>query len=136
MTQHIKEIINQSELIRNRWIKLAEALESGQYKQEKGNLSTQPNCFCIEGIMCDLSEMGTWIEDTINGCRAYQITFEGGGKIALGFGMPSMVQRYYGMKTSHFHYDENGMISLILLNDRVGYTFKQFAELIRQNIEE
>lgn len=41
---------------------LIDALKSGKYKWTEGRLR-QDDCFCVLGVLCDISGLGTWSDD-------------------------------------------------------------------------
>lgn len=44
--------------------KIVEALRSGNYTQGIGQLRTNQNCFCVWGVICDVSGKGKWETDS------------------------------------------------------------------------
>lgn len=113
------------------WIK---ALRSGDYKQTQGQLYTG-KAYCCLGVACDLylKEKGLkWTKETK---RTYGIptedselqTTELSEDIAAWFGL--------GIHNNPEVLDKDGArVSLISLNDDRGYSFKQIAKVIEQQI--
>lgn len=133
--RHLKEMINQSPEVKTRWIKIAEALESGQYIQENPQLSSKPQCFCIEGLMRELSGMDSGVLDSVRRIRAYLVVDKNGNVPLMGFGMPNNIREYSDMNTEFFLLGDERM-TLIFLNDRGNSPFESFAAIIRESLEQ
>lgn len=109
----------------NRMIEWAEALESGKYKQTKGQLRVQDRLCCL-GVACDLYDPEHWKTDYY-GNISYLADF---------YGLPSKVVNYYGDNYLRILVDkEDGYKhGFAFCNDTLGLTFKQIAWLIRESV--
>lgn len=97
-------------------IALAEALESGKYKQGRGVLR-EGDCFCCIGVACDLLDSAGWNED---GCYL--------GKIAYA---PRNVFEAYGWNNANPAIPFDGFSqSAADLNDE-GRSFPEIAQGFR-----
>lgn len=105
--------------IAKQWV---DALRSGQYKQCTGQLRTR-DTFCCLGVLCNLHaqahpEIAAQQRDK-------------GQYMGVSNQIPSEVRRWSGM---HTHSGSRGAFSasLIRLNDKLGYSFAQIADVIDQ----
>lgn len=98
-------------------------LNSGKYRQITGRLAGDGNCYCIMGVMCKIYRDKTgrghfiynnFLPKNVNKDGDYTFVFN------------SVIKNYYGLPT------EFSGIKWYRLNDRYGYTFKDFAQIIRQ----
>lgn len=108
--------------IADMWVK---ALESGEYKQGKGQLRDIENNFCCLGVLCNLHAQ------THPKTAAKQINI-GEYCEMTGF-LPENVIRWSGMSSDEGSYGDM-KLSLFWLNDN-GYSFQEIAQIIRENWE-
>ncbi len=99
------------------------ALESGQYKQVKGCLSSDHG-YCCLGVACEILEIPKTRGD-------YHTYFTYDGDTAV---LPDSAKQLLAMRT------DNGAIngdafSLVALND-IGKTFSEIAQVIRDSADE
>ena len=114
--------------IKERWV---EALRSGKYEQGTGTLTTGSGRYCCLGVLCDLAvadgaiEPPTLVEAGDDGDRlAYRNETEH---------LPRAVQLWAGLDqdSPEVHDpDEDYWKELVGLNDDVGLTFHEIADLI------
>ena len=105
---------------------LLQALESGEYEQDKGQLRS-PIGFCCLGVACDKSELGEWDEDYVFCVSAEREK----ARLALS----TSVIEYYGFHSEAgcdvFSVDDNE--HLVHMNDELNKTFPEIAQVIREN---
>ena len=125
--------------LRERWI---EALRSGEYERTISMLRHESNKFCCLGVLCDISNLGTWepAEDkeyyryTIDTARSaatllYMIVDSIG---ATGATVPFDIEKISNETVRKEIYSIPGVVdscSLTTLNDS-GFTFEQIADLL------
>jgi hypothetical protein len=124
--------------MKQRWIKLAEAMESGKYVQNQGKLKSYygSKCFCAGGLMCELSGQGEWENDEF---LVPGLGEETDKKCSYTYAIPTLVMDYYGIPDSQQFYldsDPNILYSIPCLNDDLLLSFKQIAAIIRNYIED
>ncbi len=126
---------------------LADALESGDYKQNQGGLcrydnrnDERPSCFCFAGVACDIYQ-----QQTGKGEWHYSYEYDYMGSIiknrlcfalddfVTSVEMPRAVHEFFGFSTASANYSHGpaGHSSLICDNDD-GQTFKEIAATMRQ----
>ena len=112
------------------WIK---ALESGKYKQTRGNLRDADGSMCCLGVLCHISKQSAWTRlDFGDNRRAY-----GRGEDRDGLLLPESVQKWAGLKYPNPQFPcENGKVFASVLNDDRNFTFKQIAALVRKHWRE
>lgn len=124
MTEVTKE---QAEVYYYRLLGLADALESGDYKQGQNSLHHGDE-FCCLGVACDLAKIGEWKEYPDNPGLYYYITEHG----RSGMLLPDDVKKYYGFPENAGLYPTGGAsVHLAELNDG-GVLFPVIAGHIRQ----
>ncbi len=101
--------------VKNRWI---EALRSGEYKQGMAKLRTIDDRFCCLGVLCDISNISTWINNGIFHSYAY-------GGLAFEI-LPIIVGEWADL-------DEGSQQILMRLNDS-GKSFIEIADYIEKNL--
>jgi len=107
--------------IKKRWL---EALNSGDYKQGRGNLRTDDN-FCCLGVLCDLYDKKGW--KILNDSEGDYYAYLSGSATAT---LPLKVMEWAGLKQDNPHIPD-GKPNLATLNDS-GKTFKQIARIIKK----
>lgn len=123
---------------------LVEALESGKYKQTNGVLCERDGkkySYCCLGVACRVYEKETgkriakFDKDSLN------MVFGKDKQVGV---LPEEVQEYFDFKTDcgsfdipikekDNHGDESKSITLIGLNDGLGWNFEQIAKFIKSN---
>jgi hypothetical protein len=103
------------------WLK---ALRSNKYKQAKGVLKNTGNEYCCLGVLCDISNLGSFTDAGDYDC---------GGTDKHRRILPEAVRRWVNLKDKTGSY---GVTSLTDQNDFNNKTFKQIANLIEKNSEE
>jgi hypothetical protein len=99
-----------------------EALESGRYKQGKGQLRTDLNEFCCLGVLCDVAvehfELGKWNDSNqeVYKLNGKESCFDLHPTLAVMAGLDYEKQSFY----TH-------------ANDSLDMNFKQIAGVIRQD---
>lgn len=139
MLRHLREIINQSPEIKDRWRKLITEARSGRYEQIYYRLSTEEGCFCFEGLMAEVSGLGQW-EKGIYGNqqvqgREYVILPNESKSHCLSLS----VWNYYGSEDDNrFKIDDQSqtlITDFVQMNDGKKLTFSQIADIIERHIE-
>lgn len=71
--------------------KVVAALRSGEYKQAIGYLHPEEGCFCVWGVICDVSEIARWTPN-----------IDGGGYRMFGHSAvpPDSVEKWAGIEWS------------------------------------
>lgn len=99
-----------------------EALRSGDYPQGRGHLRG-PDGYCCLGVLCDISGIGTWIDDETTLAMRYQVGYD---ILTAGVGIPpTKVVRWAGILS--------GVQTLAELNDS-GMSFALIADWIDANL--
>lgn len=111
----------------NRAMMLADALESGEYKQGERALRNGPDMFCCLGVACDLYAKEHPEKQSWSFFNAFM------GETAV---LPKTVKDWFGFKTVTGGLTNlvEGYPSLLELNDG-GKDFKYIAKVIRNNWE-
>jgi hypothetical protein len=99
-----------------KWI---EALRSGKYEQGKNRLRKEDK-FCCLGVLCDISEQGTW-KHKIK--KRYVVEKEG-----ASFTLSSKILDWAGLNFYNGQFDPS-IPALSELNDN-GKTFEEIADII------
>ena len=111
-----------------RRLELIEALESGKYKQMVTRLRTA-DCFCIMGVACEVSRLGSWAKDeegyerlpgTEEKLYYFQINDSSYSCI-----VPDEIRDYYD-------FSDEEVTSLVEDNDKNSCDFSQLAKRIRE----
>ena len=103
------------------------ALRSGAYRQTQGELNDEKG-FCCLGVACDLYEKET-------GEKLRRADFDG-TKSCFYFGTDldshEQVRAWLGLQEGNGGFNEviDGTCSLVGLNDNLGFTFEQLADVI------
>jgi hypothetical protein len=92
-----------------RQLELITALRSGRYQQTKGALR-RGDCFCVEGVACDVSGVGKW-DDSF-----YVVA----GERCCSAMLPQ-AENYFEFRIT---------LSLLDLNDKEGLSFAEIADRI------
>jgi len=103
----------------HRRMKLADALESGDYKQGKHRLKGYGR-HCVAGVACDVSGIGNWQAGQMGYNEHYNI-----GGILDSFAMSDLVRIWYG-------FEKTFVDTLMRKNDREDVSFDKLAKLIRE----
>ena len=108
-------------------MKWARALESGRYKQNQGALRTKnfegKPSYCCLGVLCNITKTTKW--EHKNGCNG-QLYGEAGV-------LPQEIMKKTGISTANpIVRTDEGDTSLVNLNDKLNYSFKQIAKIIRK----
>lgn len=99
---------------RRRWV---EALESGEYRQNRGYLASGNGSFCCLGVACEVSGMAEW---------------EGIDYLDHTIDLPDAVVEFYGLAHSTgLTVNDAETDTLATLNDQ-GWTFAAIAALLRE----
>ena len=110
-------------------MKWAKALESGRYKQGKRALRTRTDngklSYCCLGVLCNITKTTKWKHNNDSPHGSLY------GEAGI---LPTEIAKKVGMNTaSPVLMSETGVVStLVTLNDKMGYTFKQIAKLVRE----
>lgn len=127
---------------RARWV---EALRSGEYKQVKGalrgvNRDGDPVGYCCLGVACELASKEGVVERRENAYGSPGDLFYGDSESTA---LPHPVRRWLGIGIDgdlkeEVRYEsapgiEDHTQTLIGLNDSVGYTFEQIADVIEND---
>lgn len=119
--------------VKAQWI---EALRSGKYEQGIGRLKDYDGKYCCLGVLCDLSGLGTWMENSFSD-PAFYIT----GKFSSeSYTLPDEVVEWAGLDS---HDPEVAGLTLSKHNDgdgthgdeegeRGNKSFSQIADLIEE----
>lgn len=121
---------------------LVSALRSGKYKQGRHYLRVvheeeeREERMCILGVACDVSGLGHWGDEEIDGagtkCFAY-VTHDGGASYSA---LPAAVAEWYGFPAeSPLVLWRGEWRELMRLNDD-GMTFPQLADALERNLKE
>ena len=110
-------------------MKWAKALESGRYKQGRFALRTRTDdgklSYCCLGVLCNITKTTKWKHnnDSPNGLL-----------YGLAGVLPEEIIKKAGMSHSNPNVasETGSILSLVTLNDRMGYTFKQIAKIVRE----
>lgn len=105
----------------------ADALESGKYKQGRGQLRGNNDDYCCLGVLCDLSGLGVWETPEYTGQYMRFAHSETSRETAF---LTDEVQNWAEMKD--FAGSLPDSISLASENDQ-GRTFTEIAAIIRDN---
>jgi hypothetical protein len=108
--------------LKEKWIA---ALRSGRYKQVTGRLRRE-NGHCCLGVLCDILNPDGW-EEINNG---YSFQYQG---ICSSAELPDNIPPLLGLESINTNIYLKD-ISLIALNDHKGYSFKQIADYIEENL--
>lgn len=115
-------------MIKEKAILLAEALESGKYKQCSGQLRFGDG-FCCLGVACDISGQGEW-----DG-RIYRTQTEWCATV-----LPREVKEFFGFASYYGRSTQREIgiepIELVDLNDSKKLSFKEIAKVIRERWED
>jgi len=118
------------------------ALRSGKYEQVKGGLK-KDNCFCCLGVLTDIwaKENNTeWVKKNVNSIgKIFQETYSyitiPGSSLVVDDILPDPVAEWAGLGISDPEITYDNTVSYIThLNDEVGLTFKQIADLIEEQL--
>ncbi len=109
--------------------KVVEALRSGKYKQRRGYMN-RDNCFCVWGVICDVSGLHTWqLRSSTDGVAG---VMEYGGH---SFGAPEDVAELVGFKPETEALEIDGVESTLMgHNDEEDATFEQLATAIEEQL--
>ena len=106
---------------------LVRALMDGKYRQSHTALRRNDK-FCVLGVACDLSMLGTWQGDEDS--MAYVV-----GNEWSSIELADSVAEYYGFASTNPEVHYNGRLrTLMSLNDGQEMPFNKLAELIDHNI--
>jgi hypothetical protein len=105
-----------------------EALRSGNYKQGKRRLRLNDK-FCCLGVLCDISGLGEW-KDRRGG---FGLEKEPAYYLQSYSTLPDEVMEWAGMENQCGLIE--GFASLGTLNDLVGYSFEDIANIIEESWE-
>ena len=106
--------------------KVVAALRSGKFKQGKMRLKNCSDEFCVLGVICEVSGLGTW--RSIDGSREYLLP-NGAVEAAV---LPPDVKEWAGMVSCVGGYP-NG--SLMYDNDTKEKSFEELADFIEKNYQ-
>lgn len=116
-------------MIKEKAILLAEALESGKYKQCSGALRIN-DAFCCLGVACDISGLGKWDSTGVYLTKTDRCETVLPREVKEFFGFAShsgrSTQREIGIEP----------IELVDLNDSKKLSFKEIAKVIRERWED
>lgn len=112
--------------VADRWVK---ALLSGRYKQIQGTLQT-PEGNCCLGVLCRILKTPKYIAGEGTKKRVAYGTKDDHNSGVL----PAQVMKKAGMRTDEGDY--KGEFSLVDLNDKANYSFKQIAAVIKKRYKE
>lgn len=101
------------------------ALRSGKYQQGSGVLRSEKNEFCCLGILCDISEKGSWTSEPINIEKGYGYTF---GEAEFTIYPPNAIQRIFQKC-----YVQRTI--LVSMNDNRRLPFDAIADYIAENLK-
>ena len=108
--------------LKQQWI---EALRSGRYKQGIRALRDINEAYCPLGVLCDILDMTQWehsIWECGNGQKCHIFSWRG-----------SSVRLSY--KARHdIGLPDSAQLTIMSLNDRLGWTFAQIADWIEKNV--
>lgn len=111
--------------IKKRWV---EALRSGKYRQGKTRLRTVGDCWCANGVLCDIA-----VEDGVAcwelNSDSYAIVSSGSAFTPVAT-VPVQVQRWAGVDTS---FTKIAGTTIADLNDN-GTPFSEIADLIEAHL--
>ena len=104
--------------------KIVDALRSGNYKQGKTYLRTSDDCFCVWGVISDVSGASAWAWDKDKDAH-----------YDFGYCVPAKsVQDWVGMDWSDAAVTIDGIaVTLSVHNDR-GASFEKIADAIEQQL--
>jgi hypothetical protein len=109
--------------------RLVKALRSGEYKQARGMLRKDDDCFCCLGVICHLTDPTNW-EQPSEGHKAYCYLFNGRQFVGA---LPYSLAILHNMTTfgelPFIDRDTRTPVTLASLNDD-GMPFSQIADLI------
>lgn len=113
----------------------AQALESGEYDQGRGQLviideSGQPSRYCCLGVLCDLANKAG-VESGPDDNKEYGWNFG-----ANGATLPEVVIRWAGMNSTGGEYGVRPSHGLLLNDNDSGRPFTEIAAIIREHAEE
>lgn len=107
-----------------------DALKSGKYQQGTGTLRAQhDDKYCCLGVLCEISELGTWDREGWEWVWAYKVGEEDENAAVL----PAAVQEWAEMKSKAG--DLSDETNLARQNDS-GKTFSEIAEIIERHWED
>jgi hypothetical protein len=102
--------------LRKKWIA---ALESGKYKQTRGQLrctSGKRQSYCCLGVLCDIVNPDGWVDDSLR-CETDENDLSSAQ-------LPPFINRRIGLSG-------DGESQLIQLNDEKKFTFKKIAAVLK-----
>lgn len=125
----MSEVVKLKPAIKKLWI---EALRSGEYKQTQGELRNQDNEFCCLGVLCNLhAQAHPKIAKQQTSLYKYLNHTGDLPDLVIKWAFESKKAKPEGVfreyDDSAFH---GGFITLMALNDDLGYSFKQIANVI------
>lgn len=109
--------------LKTKWVS---ALRSGEYKQGRGKLRSEDDCYCSLGVCCDVSGEGEWVrkpDSEGNGYWAYCYRDEAPAAIP-----PKQLNKKWGLN------DIAILGRLLHMNDMEKKTFPEIADYIEANI--
>lgn len=113
--------------IKQKWVV---ALRSGEYEQGKGSLKTD-NKFCCLGVLCDLHAKETGGQWNVSSKLAGKLVAK--SYLESSFDLPGKVSKWAELSLANPGINNSGK-SLIYLNDYLGYSFDQIADIIEENL--
>lgn len=114
-----------NEEIKKQW---ADALRSGKYQQGRGWLRVKDS-FCCLGVLCDLHAKATNGAWTVLG-QSYVATYK-----EAATSLPGTVVQWVGWDAGMPNVEyQTEMRSLISLNDALGLSFTEIAEIIEDQL--
>lgn len=116
--------------IADKWI---EALTSGEFTQGRGSLCLN-GCHCALGVLCELAARDGVCSITTASVPRGEVREYAGSQCHL----PPEVREWAGMNSSNGHFmdSEQGLISIMFLNDKMGQTLPEIAMLIDNKCDE
>lgn len=120
---------------RERMAELVEVLRSGKYKQAFTRMRGKGNCFCLAGLMCELSELGTWDGNDKSSNRNFLLH---GEKDVWRCAPPRKVINHFGFHTKDLTSEypkifiDGNFKAVIEINDIDKLSFNAIADLIEQ----
>lgn len=135
--------------VKQQWV---EALRSGQYEQGTGRLHRAENgvsLFCCLGVLCDLAvkagatRVGPVVKYDVDDKTPIYTDLYYGDEHAAGLGtitsfevLPDNVREWAGLDIHDpvLIYEDDSMTSMSSLNDNIGASFGEIADLIEEQL--
>jgi hypothetical protein len=113
--------------------KVVEALRSGKYKQGAGYLR-RGDCFCVWGVICDVSEIGAWVPDLGELYRYEDGIDQSDRRWQRWFGPAHSVKNWVGLDDYDSHVEINGIVDTLMDHSDYGVAFAELADAIEEQL--